>query len=277
MILRFLKSIGFIILIIFLTALTQIGGVVLLLCVPLFFYIKKKIAKPSLRRLLYIASFLLIYLSITFFIIPPIAKSFGRVPLAINSKTIKPLNIMTCILNRHYVRPKLKSNITNVSVKFNQKFPNTTISYLDANFPFLNGFSLLPHLSHNDGKKVDITFFYKDKSGKEINNNAPSFMGYGVYEEPKNNEYNMPENCKKKGYWQYSILEKFVPQWNKNKMIFDKNRTKHLIKLFTQENTTSKIFIEPHLKKRMNLNSNKIRFHGCRAVRHDDHIHLQIK
>ena len=261
----------------FLTALTQIGGVVLLLCVPLFFYIKKKITKPTLRRLLYIASFLLIYLSITFFIIPPIAKNFGRVPLAINSKTIKPLNIMTCILNRHYVRPKLKSNITNVSVKFNQKFPKTTISYLDANFPFFNGFSLLPHLSHNDGKKVDIAFFYKDKSGEEINNNAPSFMGYGVYEEPKTNEYSMPENCRKKGYWQYSILEKFVPQWNKNKMVFDKKRTKYLIKLFTQEPTSSKIFIEPHLKIRMNLNSNKIRFHGCRAVRHDDHIHLQIK
>ncbi len=274
---RFLKSIGFIILIIFLTALTQIGGVILLLCTPLFFYIKKKIVKSSLRRLLYITSFLLIYLSITFFIIPPIAKSFGRVPLPINSKTIKPLNIMTCILNRHYAKPKLKSNITNVSVKFNEKFPNTTISYLDANFPFFNGFSLLPHLSHNDGKKVDVAFFYKDKSGKEINNNAPSFIGYGVYEEPKANEYNMPENCRKKGYWQYSILEKLVPQWNKSKMIFDKNRTKYLIKLFTQENTTSKIFIEPHLKTRMSLNSNKIRFHGCRAVRHDDHIHLQIK
>ena len=44
-----------------------------------------------------------------------------------------------------------------------------------------------------------------------------------------------------------------------------------------KQNEISKIFIEPHLKKRMNLKNPKIRFHGCRAVRHDDHIHLQIK
>ena len=39
----------------------------------------------------------------------------------------------------------------------------------------------------------------------------------------------MPNNCKNKGFWQYSILGKIVPQWNKNKMIFDQKRTKYLI------------------------------------------------
>ena len=273
---KFLKLIGFILLIIFLTVLTQVGGVILLLCYPLFILIKRRFHKKALRRLLFFGSYSVIYLLVTFFIIPPIAKNFGSVPLPI-SDTIKPLNIMTCILNRHYVKPKLKTNIKNVSTKINQKYPNTIISYLDANFPFYNGFPLLPHLSHSDGKKVDIAFFYKDKTGKEINNDAPSFIGYGVFEAPKKNEYNMPNNCKNKGFWQYSILGKVVPQWNKNKIIFDQKRTKYLIQLLTQESTTSKILIEPHLKTRMNLNSNKIRFHGCRAVRHDDHIHLQIK
>lgn len=262
--------------IVFLTILTQVGGVILLLCYPLFVLIKRRTHKVISRTLLYFSSYVLIYLLVSFFIIPPIAKNFGRVPLPIGN-TVKPLNIMTCVLNRHYVRPELKTNIKSVSIKINQKFPSTITSYLDANFPFFNGFSLLPHLSHSDGKKIDIAFFYKNKTGKEINNNAPSFIGYGVFEAPKSNEYSAPDNCKSKGFWQYSILEKFVPQWNKNKMVFDQNRTKYLIQLLTQETTTSKIFIEPHLKTRMNLNSNKIRFHGCRAVRHDDHIHLQIK
>ena len=33
----------------------------------------------------------------------------------------------------------------------------------------------------------------------------------------------------------------------------------------------------PHLKARLGLNSNKVRFHGCHAVRHDDHFHVQLK
>lgn len=157
------------------------------------------------------------------------------------------------------------------------KFPNTIISYLDANFPFYNGFPLLPHLSHNDGKKLDVAFFYKNEFGNELNRKAPSFIGYGVFEEPRSGEYNAPENCENKGFWQYSILEKFVPQWNKDDMIFDSKRTKSMIQFMLQEENTGKIFIEPHLKTRLGLNNNKIRFHGCRAVRHDDHVHLQIK
>ena len=100
---------------------------------------------------------------------------------------------MTCTLNRHYVRPELKNNIENVASKISKKHPNTTVNYLDANFPFYNGFPLLPHLSHNDGKKLDIAFLYKNRLGKEINT-APSFMGYGVYEAPKKSEYDMPKN-----------------------------------------------------------------------------------
>ncbi|MEM1002695.1 MAG: hypothetical protein AAGH46_08600, partial [Bacteroidota bacterium] len=105
----------------------------------------------------------------------------------------------------------------------------------------------------------------------------PSFIGYGIFEEPKPNEYNMPANCMDKGYWQYSFLGKIIPQWNKNKMIFDEKRTKYLIEQLVDRKIIDKIFVEPHLKKRMAIHSSKVRFHGCRAVRHDDHIHLQIK
>ncbi|MFT5619364.1 MAG: hypothetical protein ACI85I_002607, partial [Arenicella sp.] len=48
--------------------------------------------------------------------------------------------------------------------------------------------------------------------------------------------------------------------------------------LFTSDCTAyGKVFIEPHLKTRLGLeNYSKIRFHGCQAVRHDDHIHVQL-
>lgn len=59
---------------------------------------------------------------------------------------------MTCFLNRHYVRPELKKTAKETALRMNEKFPGTTVRYLDANFPFLNNFPLLPHLSHHDGK-----------------------------------------------------------------------------------------------------------------------------
>jgi len=58
---------------------------------------------------------------------------------------------------------------------------------------------------------------------------------------------------------------------------FDQSNTKKLVEKIVRDPLTQKLLIEPHLKNRMNLSNNKIRFQGCHAVRHDDHIHHQIK
>lgn len=159
----------------------------------------------------------------------------------------------------------------------NEKYPGTTINYLDAGFPFLNGFPLIPHLSHNDGKKLDIAFCYSNSKTGAQTNEVPSFIGYGISEEPITGEVNTAEECDIKGFWQYSFMKKIIPQGNKLNFTFDSKRTKDLVLLFAENAEVGKIFIEPHLKVRLNLNSDKIRFHGCRAVRHDDHIHIQLK
>ena len=57
----------------------------------------------------------------------------------------------------------------------------------------------------------------------------------------------------------------------------DSVRTRYLLQNLCESKLVEKIFIEPHLKKRMNLEYDKIRFQGCYAARHDDHIHIQIK
>ena len=164
-----------------------------------------------------------------------------------------------------------------IAEKMNAKFPNTTINYLDANFPFVNGFPLIPHLSHCDGKKIDLSFCYIDNKTKLQTNNCPSFIGYGICEEPMTNEKNTADFCAGNGYFQYSFLKKIIPQTNKENYTFDLIRTKKLVEFCTSDQNIDKLFIEPHLKDRMKLSSDKIRFHGCRAVRHDDHIHIQIK
>ena len=157
------------------------------------------------------------------------------------------------------------------------KFPGTTVNYLDANFPFLDKFPLFPHLSHNDGKKLDLSFCYRDNKTGESTNECPSFIGYGICEEPRPNEKNTADFCADKGYWQYSFMTKVISQDNKQNFKFDIDKTKELVNHFAKQPQIGKIFIEPHLKTRLNLTSDKIRFHGCQAVRHDDHIHVQLQ
>jgi hypothetical protein len=38
-----------------------------------------------------------------------------------------------------------------------------------------------------------------------------------------------------------------------------------------------KIFIEPHLKNALGITDGHVRFQGCRAARHDDHVHIQVE
>lgn len=223
-------------------------------------------------------SFATLYLIFVFVIVPLTAKPLGRVPLPIfKDRNLKPGNIWTCLLNRNYVRPKLKEITYEVAENMNEKYPGTTINYLDANFPFIDKFPLFPHLSHNDGKKLDLSFQYNDTKTGQITNKIPSFIGYGISEEPKDEEENKPEYCDNKGYWQYNLLRDIIPQGNKDKFTFDNKRTKDLVNSFVSHAGLGKIFIEPHLKTRLGLTSSKIRFHGCQAVRHDDHIHVQLK
>jgi hypothetical protein len=261
-----------------LTILTQVGGCIYLISLATHKFINSWTNKKLYQRLLKFASFLILYCLFTVFVIPLIAKPLGRVPLPMTeTNNLQPLNVLTFFLNRNYVRPELRQTTFEVAKQMNDKFPGTTLNYLDANFPFINKFPLFPHLSHNDGKKLDLSFCYLDNKTNKQTNQCPSFIGYGICEEPLSNERNTSDFCSENGYWQYSLMQKLIPQGNKKSYTFNNIKTKELINLFALQQTIGKIFIEPHLKTRLNLTADKIRFHGCQAVRHDDHIHIQLK
>jgi len=260
-----------------LTVLTQIGGVVYVISLTTQGFIVRRLSQALFKGLLKFTWFIGLYLAATFFIVPLLAKPLGRVPMPVLQQgSIKPLNIITCILNRHYVRPQLKKAVVDVSNQMVIKYPGTIVSYLDAGFPFINKFPLFPHLSHNDGKKIDLAFFYTDSKTGVQTNTTPSPIGYGISEAPAPGEINMAEVCANQGYIMYSMLSKLVPQGNKQYYVFDPARTKDMVLHFASNKSIGKIFIEPHLKIRMHLTSDKIRFQGCRAVRHDDHVHIQL-
>ena len=102
---------GIIIAVVFilLTLLTQVGGVIYLASFPLFNIIHKKAGKKAVGFLIKATTFLGIYSFATFCIVPLIVLPFGRVPLPVIAKGyLRPLNFITCLLNRHYVRVPLK-------------------------------------------------------------------------------------------------------------------------------------------------------------------------
>lgn len=251
----------------FLTVVTQIGGIIYLGSL----LIAKKWKWDLKYKLLII--FTGFYLISTFFIIPFIAPFFGREKVK-HHDSIKPTNYMTVLLNRNYVTPALNELLYQTEKEL--EGTGIQIHYLDANFPFFNKFPLPPHLSHNDGKKIDLSLIYETKTGK-LTNKQKSISGYGVFESPKLNEYNQIDKCLKNGYFQYDY-PKYVTFGKINKqLVFSKKGTYTLIKSILKNKNLGKIFIEPHLKNRMKLTHEKVRYHGCKAVRHDDHIHIQLK
>ena len=79
---KFIKLFGHLLIISFLTVLTQVGGLIWLLTLFISFRFKKK------KRFV----FLILYLAFNILIIPPVAKSFGREQLPVFNDYLKPRN-----------------------------------------------------------------------------------------------------------------------------------------------------------------------------------------
>lgn len=273
----FLEITKSVLIVVLLTLLTQVGGLVYLLYKPLSMRIKKRVRHPLRSWLLRLSVFSGLLILTAWLVIPPLAGAFGRTPLPLGFEKdapLRPANLLFTVANRHYVEPELKEAIQDISRRFREKYPGAQLVYLDANFPFFDGFPLLPHRSHDDGEKLDITFRYRAESTGKMINRPPVFLGYGYSEKPRPNEYDQPAACAGQGYRQYSLLSRWVR--TRPDIAFDSKANRDLLSIIARHPRVGKIFIEPHLKTRLGLGKySKIRFHGCRSVRHDDHIHLQ--
>ena len=63
----------------------------------------------------------------TLCIVPPLARLGGRVPLPIYGTVLQPRNIGFCLLNRHYVKPQLKTLAIKVAQQLQQQYPGTVL------------------------------------------------------------------------------------------------------------------------------------------------------
>ena len=259
-----------------LTLFTQIGGLVWLLALAISTGLRKRWSPRGLNWLV----FLPLYTVITVLVVPPLARQYGRVPLPVFSNShLRPESLWFSFLNRHYVRPGLKEALEEVALKMQTKFPGAVIWYLDANFPFFDGYPLEPHFSHKDGKKVDLSFYWTQAdSGAPIARN-PSPFGYGLFAEPLPGERDYAAECQRKGYWYISldgdIAAPFLTEKNYR---FDAERTRELLRLLAEHPAVRRILIQPHLKQRLGLSRyDKLRFQACKAARHDDHVHIELR
>lgn len=277
---RTLKITGIVLLFLLLTILSQVGGLILLLWIPLFRRFKNKIPIVWMRHCSNVLGFILFYLIFNLSILPALSYTIHkRVQLPISkSGNLAPVSYWTALLNRNYITQKGKEKLELIAERFSSKNPGMKLKYMDCNHPLKINIgekniwileSLFPHLSHI-GDKADIAFIYNDENGVP-SNYTPTAIGYGSSVEPLKNEPCTPCDCDKKK-WFYSFMYRTLPQAN---YTLNSGKSRELILNFRRE-LNSAILIEKHLQKRFKLKGN-FKEAGCHSVRHDDHFHVQFK
>ncbi|WP_246749423.1 hypothetical protein [Agrobacterium rosae] len=194
---------------IILTVLTQIVGLAYLLSVF-------AASKTSMRRWFAKFSVFIAFYAVATVSANVIAPSFGRVPVSClgdDGDNLAVRSAIYCLLNRNYVTPSMLNLVSALADDVNRKFPGTTTVVLDGNFPFWDGFPLLPHLSHADGRKLDISFYYKDYSGAFVNRATRSPIGYFAFEPPSSGD---EQPCEGRHdllttRWNFDWLQPFFP------------------------------------------------------------------
>ena len=274
---RLLKWIAILAIVIFLTALTQVGGVLFLLGLPFFRKIKELVADKWLRRTANLFTYVGLYALSSFIVIPMLAPAFGRVLMPENDY-LRPASGWYRIFNRTYARPELADIMDVAAASIYYRYPGSVVFYMDAGFPFFNNFSMPFHLSHKEGKSLDVAFFYFDTQAQAPTNDRPSLTGYGIFESPRGGEEMTTEYCKSKGFNNYDVTKWLALSFDKTRYRFDPARTEALIRAIVKDDRVQGVLIEPHLEKRLKLDkTSKIKNPGCNAVRHDDHFHVSIR
>lgn len=256
-------------LVLLLTLTTQIGGVVLWFCVPVLAWVGRRLGgrKSFLRMGAGIGIYLCAYLGTSLAIVP-LAAVFGRAPLSCglaDAAIYGPLTISTCLLNRHYTVLPARQALQRVSNDFSREYKGSRIAYLDAGFPFFAWFPMFPHISHADGRKIDLALFYTGGAA------SSSPIGYWGFVRPRDGD---AQPCKGREGWLRWDMAWLQPLLQEPQL--DELRTRALVVRLAAAPAVHRILVEPHLRARLGLDHAKLRFQGCAAARHDDHVHVEF-
>lgn len=196
----------------------------------------------------------------------------GLVSLPCDGSTaLEPTRDRYCRLDRHWVRPAARDALIDAGDALRARWPGIVIRYMDASGP--DGVTPFPpHLSHGDGRQIDLALYYTDIAGRPLDA-FPATDRYGGYwpaEPPGPGE----ERACPQG--RVGAAEKPDPPADRPWRL-DEERTRALVEILIADPRVRRILIEPHLERRFGLWGHpKLRFAGCQAARHDDHLHVDF-
>jgi len=234
-----------------LTVLTQLGGLVWL------------VSRLTRRPL---PVFVVLYLCV-WAVVQEVAPRFGRVPLPCDAAVLREQSLVYCALMRNFVVPEVYALAEDAAARMAAEYPGTLTLALDGSFPFATGFPLLPHLSHDDGGKLDLAFYYQEDGGY-VPGRTRSPLGYFAFEALGE------ETCPP--VWPTLRWRLNWAQGLMRDVALEPVRTSRLVQILLADPRVGKVFVEPALAAQLGLADDKLRFQGCRAARHDDHIHVQV-
>jgi hypothetical protein len=191
----------------------------------------------------------------------------GLVTLPCDTPTLKAFSSYYCATGRNYVTPQARALLVEIAARFVREHPGSVVLYMDASGssgkrPFW------PHLSHGDGREIDVALFYQNRSGKPLPK-PPGANGYWNYEPPRPGD---PVMC-------LGVKAPFRdpdPRPDRAWRL-DEALTRDLVRDVIADARVRRVFLEPHLKQRLGFSAAaKIHFQGCQAARHDDHLHIDV-
>jgi len=201
----------------------------------------------------------------------PAVVAPGLVPLpCAETGPLRPHTRGYCLIQRHYVRAAPRAALLEAATTLQARHPGTNIRYMEGSWP-IGTRPMPPHLPHGDGRQLDIALFYVDRRGRPLDR-APTRSGYGAYEPPLKSRYRRCTGATARA----PGIDAPDPKQDRNWRL-DEARTATMVRLLAADPRVRRVFIEPHLKARLGLSGlGKVRFAGCRAARHDDHIHVDF-
>lgn len=173
-----------------------------------------------------------------------------------------------CRRERNWVTPAAQEVMRDVAARMVRDYPGAVVLYMEASWPS-GARPMPPHLSHGDGREIDVALFYETLDGRPLPR-PPNASGYGAFEprrprdpdpcagrtRPGNNDDPPPDRT-----WRVDLV-----------------RTRALIQALLDDPRVRRLLLEPHMKARLGFaNESRIRFPGCWALRHDSHVHVDLR
>ena len=191
----------------------------------------------------------------------------GKVPLACTTSNYAAAQSAYCLLGRHMVVPEVKRAVEEIAFEMQSHSRGRKLLYLDASGRFSS--TLWPHRSHGNGYQLDLALYYRDRDTRAPLDGPPRFLGYGAYD-PRN--AGEPNPCSGRRPADFGD-----PPDDRNWEL-DPGPTLMLIETLIARDDVERIFLAPHLAQRLGVSHEpKVRFAGCHAARHDDHIHVDFR